>query len=170
MVAAPQHRPVTNRMSLESRFWSKVLISDGCWLWTGATDNRGYGKIGAGGDRGRTLCAHRVVWELFNGPIPEGLEIDHICHTRRCVRHGHLRLVTRKQNNENHADNGLLPLGVSRHRSGKWRARVKHHGREFHAGLFPTVEEAAAAARELRNQLFTHNDHDRAAVNPVVAL
>ena len=146
--------------SLADRFWTKVDVVDGdCWLWTASVDNRGYGKIGAGGDRGRTLCAHRVAWELTRGTIPDGMEIDHRCHIRRCVRPDHLRLVTRKQNNENL---NLKVRGVRRHR-GKWQARVKHNRKEFYAGTFDTPDEAAEAARQLRNRLFTHNDADRLA-------
>lgn len=156
--------------SLAGRFWAKVRTGDGCWLWTGALDNGGYGKIGAGGDRGRTLCAHRVAWELARGPIPDGLEIDHTCHVRRCVRPDHLRTVTHKQNNENRIiTEGTLPRGVRLHHAGKWQARAKHHGREVNGGLFATIEQAALAASALRNRLFTHNDVER-TVSRVVAV
>jgi hypothetical protein len=151
-------------VSLEDRFWCKVSISDGCWLWTGSTDGNGYGKIG---NAGKTLCAHRVSWELAYGLIPEGVEIDHhyLC-LRNCVRPDHLRLATRKQNNENRNTD---MRGVRKHHN-KWQARAKHHGKEFCAGTFDTREEAIEAARELRNRLFTHNDYDRTVVNSVVAL
>jgi hypothetical protein len=153
-------------MSLSERFWAKVDTSgDGCWLWTASVDNNGYGKIGAGGDRGKTLCAHRVAWEIARErPIPAGREIDHKCRVKRCVRPDHLRLVTHKQNEENKVGCGPLPRGVRRHHTGKYQARCKHNGKELNGGMYATVEEARIAAIELRNRIFTHNDADRIAV------
>jgi hypothetical protein len=148
-------------VSLEARFWPKVDMTGDCWLWTASLDCNGYGKIGAGGDRGRTLCAHRVAWELVRGAIPDGLEIDHICRMRTCVRPDHLRLTSRKQNNEHRVQEHALPRGVRLHHTGKFHARAKHNRREVNGGLFLTVDEAAEAARQLRNRLFTHNDADR---------
>lgn len=155
--------------SLANRFWAKVQTGDDCWLWTASLDNRGYGKIGAGGDRGRTLCAHRVSWELAHGPIPNEMEIDHLCYVRKCVRVDHMRLVTRKQNNENRRSLGRLPRGVRRHHTGKLQARAKHNGKEINGGLFDSVEQASVAAVELRNRIFTHNNADR-TVNSCVAV
>src|SRR5690242_7086979 len=49
---------------LAERFWEKVQKSDGCWLWSGATNPAGYGNIGSGGHNGRPLLASRVSWEI----------------------------------------------------------------------------------------------------------
>ena len=86
--------------SLRARFEAKYTPepNTGCWLWDGACTYNGYGRIGAGGKHGRTLGAHRVAWELYNGPIPQGLQIDHLCRTRFCVNPRHLELVTNSQN------------------------------------------------------------------------
>ena len=67
-----------------------------CWIWTAATA-QGYGRINAGG-RGVPLQAHRVAYELLVGPIPEGLELDHLCRDRRCVNPQHLEPVTHREN------------------------------------------------------------------------
>jgi hypothetical protein len=77
--------------------WIPELFS-GCWLWTGAQNGNGYGVIGKGGrDRGNEY-AHRVSYLHFKGPIPDGLQIDHLCRTRSCVNPDHLELVTCTEN------------------------------------------------------------------------
>jgi hypothetical protein len=76
-------------------------VRDGdCLIWTGAVQSRGYGSVGIGG--GRTGLAHRVSYELNVGPIPPGLQIDHVkdrgCHSRRCINPAHLEPVTPREN------------------------------------------------------------------------
>jgi hypothetical protein len=78
-----------------SRFWPKVNKTDTCWEWTGTTQKRGYGSIL---HRGKMQLAHRLSWEMVNGPIPEGLVIDHLCRNPRCVRPDHLEPVTNREN------------------------------------------------------------------------
>lgn len=78
-----------------ARFWSKVELGEGCWLWRGATNRHGYGIFGV---LGRSRMAHRIAYELSVGPIPEGLTIDHLCRNHACVRPGHLEPVTNKEN------------------------------------------------------------------------
>lgn len=69
----------------------RIAIDDGCWEWTGYVNVRGYGALKY---RGKVLAAHRVSYELFVGPIPGGLQLDHLCRNRSCVRPGHLEAVT----------------------------------------------------------------------------
>lgn len=153
------------RKSPENRFWSKVTKTDTCWLWTGAAlrDSK-YGVIRWDN---RTQLAHRVSWSLAgNGDIPDGYEIDHICHVRLCVNPKHLRLVTRKQNVENHQGalktNKLGIRGVSKVNN-RFRAELHHNGQRIHVGYFDTAAQAAEAVRMKRTELFTHNDWDRTA-------
>lgn len=80
----------------KARFLAKINQTETCWLWTAATQSRGYGCFGVGG---RVLLAHRVSYETFVGPIPEGLTIDHTCRNKLCVRPDHLQAVTNQQNN-----------------------------------------------------------------------
>ncbi len=82
-------------------FWSKVEKQpDGCWLWLGARSNNGYGHTTYRGDAGqlRHISAHRRAYSLLRGPIPTGLDLDHLCRVRHCVNPDHLEPVTRSLN------------------------------------------------------------------------
>lgn len=78
-----------------------VVDADGCWLFQGQINNSGYGVLGwrpvVGGSR-VTVLAHRATWEYFNGPIPAGLVMDHLCRVRVCCNPGHLEPVTMREN------------------------------------------------------------------------
>lgn len=84
---------------------------DGCWHWTGVIDKAGYGRLGYNGRRSETL--QRAVYQEFVGPIPEGMAVDHRCHSehptcpggttcthRRCGNPDHLRLLTIVENGQ----------------------------------------------------------------------
>lgn len=80
------------------RFWVKVDKQpgeDGCWLWTSAKNHAGYGVFQL---RTQTARAHRWIYEQEVGSIPEGLQLDHLCRTRSCVRPSHLEPVTAREN------------------------------------------------------------------------
>jgi HNH endonuclease len=66
-----------------------------CALWTGAVTSSGYGSLR---HEGRTVQAHRKAWEDANGPIPDGLHIDHLCRNRLCINPEHLEPVTPGEN------------------------------------------------------------------------
>lgn len=86
------------------RFWSKVEVTDGCWLWTGCQVQNGYGQFRFDG---RTGLAHRWAYEHFVGPIPDGLDLDHLCRVRHCVNPAHLEPVTRAENLHRGKGNGF---------------------------------------------------------------
>lgn len=84
-------------MGPTDRFVSKVAttLDDGCWQWTGAVLPSGYGKFSVGR---RQMMAHRFSYETFVGAIPDGLQIDHLCRNRGCVKPSHLEAVTARTN------------------------------------------------------------------------
>src|ERR1035437_755093 len=86
---------------IETRFWDRVLMGDGCWPWAGKIHvGTGYGVVYAGGGRGheREERAHRVAWALTFGPIPPGLSVLHKCDNPPCVNPDHLYLGTHQDN------------------------------------------------------------------------
>jgi hypothetical protein len=98
MVQERRKRPISER------FWAKV-DRDGptafdmgpCWLWTASiVSTTGYGQFGVA--KGSTATAHRWAWESVNGPVPQGLQLDHLCRVRACVRPDHLEPVTQREN------------------------------------------------------------------------
>lgn len=83
------------RPSVGQRFAALVAKSDGCWLWQGGADLRGYGTFWRDG---KNHPAHRVSYELYVGAIPDDMHLDHLCRTPRCVRPDHLEPVTPREN------------------------------------------------------------------------
>lgn len=106
----PQRKPVDGTVYVET-----LPDYPGCLLWTGAVEKDGYGRLAD------HTPAHRYVYELHVGPIPEGLTLDHLCHTndetcpggpcehRRCVNPEHLEPVTLREN----LRRGRSPSGVN---------------------------------------------------------
>lgn len=81
--------------AFQARFWSRVQVSDGCWLWTGAPSKKGYGNVWC---EGKLWRAHRVAWTITHGPIPDGLFCCHACDRPACCRVDHLWLGTTTDN------------------------------------------------------------------------
>lgn len=83
------------------RALAKVSYEHGCWVFHGSRLPAGYGKIGSDGGRaGRMVLVHRLMYETFVGPIPDGHDIDHLCRNTSCCNPIHLEAVTRQTNVE----------------------------------------------------------------------
>lgn len=152
--------------SPEDAFKARVKRDGACLVWTGSLISSGYGDFQQGKTR---YLAHRYAWERVNGPIPDGMLLDHTCGNHACVKVDHLRLANKAQNAQN-LIKGTIASNTSGYRGvywsaqkRKWHARVKHDGKVHHVGYFDDVHEAGEAARALRLRLYTHNDWDRAA-------
>lgn len=157
--------PVQPRPVME-RLMEKVIVDqNGCWIFTGSKKSGGYGGIL---HDGKVDYSHRVVYRHAIGDIPQGMLVDHRCSVRACCNPEHLRLVTGKQNAEHltgaskNSKAGVRGVHrISRSKKNPWLAQVGHQGRNIYIGLFPTLEEAEAAVRAKRAELFTHDDHEQ---------
>lgn len=90
--------PMTNEQRFEENYIPEP--NSGCWLWLGASNGL-YGNFKVGRRPNRTTVgAHQFSYLMYKEPIPDGLEIDHICTNKLCVNPTHLQIVTRKRNQE----------------------------------------------------------------------
>jgi|688.fasta_scaffold575188_2 hypothetical protein len=124
----------------EERFNKKYIINDvtDCWEWTAALNNIGYGMFRWASNKMRS--AHRVSYELFNGPIPDGMAVCHKCDNPKCVNPKHLWVGTLKQNAQDM---------VAKGRSGRGMFGYKHK--------FGTCEHCGAI-RPVNTLARNHND------------
>jgi hypothetical protein len=111
--------PIQDTATRTAVFWSHVTKSDGCWIWTAARDQRGYGCFRW---NGRLVKAHRVAWMIERGPIGDGLHACHRCDNPPCVRPDHIFLGTASDNMRDAYTKGRLrapdgPRGETHHKA-----------------------------------------------------
>lgn len=108
---------------------------------------------------GKAYLYHRIVWLLINGFFPPD-QIDHINGDKSDNRISNLRLATPHQNRQNKQSvrtrTGKRGVTIDM-RTGRFIARIGFFGKTFHIGVFDTADEAAIAARAVRDSLFTHH-------------
>jgi hypothetical protein len=76
---------------MTSVYWSHVQVTSGCWPWTGYKNAKGYGFHGS-------ATAHAIMYKAVYGPVPRGMNIDHVCNNTSCVKPSHLAAVTPRAN------------------------------------------------------------------------
>jgi hypothetical protein len=124
-----------------------------------ANSNKGYCVVSYNGEG---IMFHRIVWQLVFGPIPKGLQIDHINGNKVDNRIENLRLVTNRENCQNYEwhRNGRLPGCYYRTDCNKWQARAKVNGITRHIGLYHTEQEAHEAYKKyVQNLRDKHSSH-----------
>lgn len=138
----------------EDAIRKRTINVNGCMVWTGHLNVKGYGHININGS---VVRVHRYVWEKANGPIPKGMVIDHKCHNRACLNLEHLRLATGYENQSNrsganrNSTTGLRNVCLIK---GKFQVRVHYQGKTHRGGVFDDLNDAAVAAELLRKKLF----------------
>jgi hypothetical protein len=99
-------RPFTPIPTTLAELYARTLRMprSGCLVWDGLLIHNGYGRISIGSKQAaelgvrRTVLVHRLAWEIANGPIPKGMQIDHLCRNRACINVDHLEVVTPSEN------------------------------------------------------------------------
>lgn len=91
-----KRRTAPSALSLFERLiFHSHVVTNGCWTWAGSKDKDGYGNTKVAG---KHAFAHRAMYQVCRGPIPEGMQLDHLCRNRACINPAHLDIVTSFEN------------------------------------------------------------------------
>lgn len=149
------------RQSIIQRFWRHVEITSTCWVWRGSLDTTKYGRFQI--FNRNSIAAHRFAYAILVGPIPKGMDVDHLCHNadkackegnncphRRCVNPMHLEAVPH-QTNVARGRQGPREFCRNGHRLAGRNAIVRRDGRGRECRACGLV--AAKAYRQQRQHL-----------------
>jgi len=127
------------------RYWAKVQVGelDECWNWTAYRDENGYGRFSV---NGRYVLAHRFAYEALRGPIPQGLEPDHLCRNHACENPWHMELVT-------HRVNTLRGIGPTAQHAVKTHCLRGHPFNTVNTRVRPNGSRLCRACKRERNRL-----------------
>lgn len=134
---------------LKLALYSKPTAS-GCCEWQAYKKDTGYGLVRVGG---RTMQAHRASYECLVGPIPSGMEIDHLCRNRSCINPRHLEPVTKRENQMR----GMAP-GILIYKSGKCAAGHQMSG----SNLYISPNGKRGCRQCMRSATRRYNEKKRA--------
>lgn len=129
--------------------------------YCGNKSRGGYRRFDYGGKR---LTNHVVIWNIFEGEIPKGMQVDHINHNRMDNRRINLRLVSAQDNSKNksvYKNNTSGFPGVTIEKNGKFKARISLSGKRIALGTFEFFDDACQAVIDARKRLKFHHNHGR---------
>lgn len=138
-------------LSLMDRLMVWCSKSAGCWEWTGFRDSKGYGRINIGDT---PALAHRVSWEVFRSPIPDGMYVLHRCDNPSCMRPEHLFLGDQQMNMDDKMSKKRHRYGVSRGIAHGCSKLTEDQVREIRASVGPsriTAEQYGISGRQVRD-------------------
>ena len=151
----PNHTENYHYKDFEESFKLNTLWVGDCLIWTGAVSGDNYGAVSA---KGEFIYAHRYAWERVNGPIPEGMLVDHyVCYKHNCVNIEHLRLATHAENLQNrkgYASNNTTGHRNVTYKDGKYHVDISKNYVYYYFGCYTDIEEAAKVAEDKRKELF----------------
>ena len=151
----PALQPIVNLSPKDLlRFWEKVEklgTEAGCWLWTSAIHTEGYGMLYL---NGKAVRAHRIMWEITYGPVPQGLFVLHRCDLRCCVNPAHLFLGTNQDNVDDMMRKGRHRKPDPEFLSARLRETVRKG--EEHSSAKLTEEQALEIVRRYKAGGETH--------------
>jgi len=121
--------------TIQKRIEDKLIFepNTGCWLWTGCTNQNGYGSISA--SKRKSMLAHRAAYVTYKGPIPLGMCVCHTCDTPLCVNPDHLFLGTVGDNVRDRDEKGRVQRGERHVRAKLDRTQVAVLREAFHLGF-----------------------------------